>query len=128
MKLAYGRMLQGGLDGRDGLSRARLAELAERFGAVQEEVRRRRGAGEYGFYDLVDQGPTVRRITTFAEGLGQAHDHVLVLGIGGSALGTKALVNALRPPAWDELDHGGREFIHRVPAVENVASTTVDAA
>src|SRR5688572_14781416 len=102
MKLAYGRMLQDGLNGQHGLPRARLAELAERFPAVQAEVRRRRGAGEYGFYDLVDQGPTVRQIKTFAEGVGQAYDHVLVLGIGGSALGTKALMNALRRPAWNE--------------------------
>jgi glucose-6-phosphate isomerase len=128
MKLAYGRMLQDGLDGRHGLPRARLAELAERFAVVQEEVRRRRGAGEYGFYDLVDQGPTVRQITTFAEGVGQAYDHVLVLGIGGSALGTKALINALRRPAWNEWTDEGREFYPRVTILENVDPTTVAAA
>ncbi len=128
MKLGYGRMLQDGLDGRHGLPRARLAELAARFGAVQEEIRRRRAAGEYGFYDLVDQGPTVRQITAFAEGLGQAHDHVLVLGIGGSALGTKALLNALRRPAWNEWDDEGREFYPRVTVLENVDPTTVAAA
>ncbi len=128
MKLAYGRMLQDGLDGRHGLPRSRVAELAERFGAVQDEVRRRRSAGEYGFYGLVDQGPTVRQITGFAEGLGQAHDHVLVLGIGGSALGTKALLNALRPPAWNELDDEGREFYPRLTVLENVDPTTVAAA
>jgi glucose-6-phosphate isomerase len=128
MKLAYGRMLQDGLDGRHGLPRARLGELAQRFPAVQEEVRRRRGAGEYGFYDLVDQGPTVRQITAFAEGVGQAYDHVLVLGIGGSALGTKALLNALRRPAWNEWDDEGREFYPRVTILENVDPTTVAAA
>jgi glucose-6-phosphate isomerase len=128
MKLGYGRMLQEGLDGRHGLPRARLAELAARFAAVQEEIRRRRAAGEYGFYDLVDQGPTVRQITAFAEGLGQAHDHVLVLGIGGSALGTKALLNALRRPAWNEWDDEGREFYPRVTVLENVDPTTVAAA
>ena len=120
IKLAYGRMLQDGLDGQHGLPRARLAELARRFAAVQAEVRRRRAAGEYGFYDLVDQGPTVRQITTFAEGLGQAYDHVLVLGIGGSALGTKALLNALRRPAWNELDDEGREFYPRLTVLDNV--------
>ena len=128
MRLAYGRMLQDGLDGGHGLPRARLGELAERFAAVQAEVRRRRGAGEYGFYDLVDQGPTVRQITTFAEGVGQAYDHVLVLGIGGSALGTKALLNALRRPAWNEWDDEGREFYPRVTVLENVDPTTVAAA
>jgi glucose-6-phosphate isomerase len=128
MKLAYGRMLQDGLDGRHGLPRARLGELAGRFSAVQAEVERRRGAGEYGFYDLVDQGPTVRQITAFAEGVGQAYDHVLVLGIGGSALGTKALINALRRPAWNELDDEGREYFPRVTVLENVDPTTVAAA
>jgi glucose-6-phosphate isomerase len=128
MKLVYGRMLQDGLDGRHGLPRVRLAELAKRFGPVQDEVRRRRAGGEYGFYDLVDQGPTVRQITAFAEGLGQAHDHVLVLGIGGSALGTKALLNALRRPAWNEWDDEGREFYPRLTVLENVDPTTVAAA
>jgi glucose-6-phosphate isomerase len=128
MKLGYGRMLQDGLDGQHGLPRARLAELAARFPVVQEEIRRRRAAGEYGFYDLVDQGPPVRQITAFAEGLGQAHDHVLVLGIGGSALGTKALLNALRRPAWNEWDDEGREFYPRVTVLENVDPTTVAAA
>ena len=128
MKLVYGRMLQDGLDGHRGLPRARLAELAGRFGAVQEEVRRRRAAGEYGFYDLVDQGPTIREITTFAEGLGQAHDHVLVLGIGGSALGAKTLLSALRRPAWNEWDDEGREFYPRLTVLENVDPTTIAAA
>jgi glucose-6-phosphate isomerase len=128
MKLAYGRMLQDGLDGRHGLPRARLEELAERFPEIQEEIRRRRAAGEYGFYGLVDQGATVRQITTFAEGVGQAYDHVLVLGIGGSALGTKALINALRRPAWNEWDDEGREFYPRVTVLENVDPTTMAAA
>jgi glucose-6-phosphate isomerase len=128
IRLQYGRMFQDGLDGTHGLPRARLAELAVRFGEVQAEVRRRRGAGEYGFYKLVDQHATVHEITTFAEGLGQAHDHVLVLGIGGSALGTKALLTALRRPGWNEWDDEGREFFPRLTVLENVDPTTIAAA
>lgn len=126
--LEYGRMFQDRLDRRHGLPRSRLGELGTRFAEVQAEVRRRRGAGEYGFYRLVDQGETVRQISAFAEGLGQAHDHVLVLGIGGSALGTKALLNALRRPAWNELDDEGRDFFPRLTVLENVDPTSVDAA
>src|SRR5215210_958538 len=121
-------MFGDGLDREHGLERSRLQELSSRFPAVQAEVRRRRAAGEYGFYKLVDQGPTVRTIRTFAEGLGQAHDHVLVLGIGGSALGTKALLNALRPPAWNELDDESRDFFPRLTVLENVDPTSVAAA
>ena len=128
MRLTYGRMLSDGLDGEHGLPRGRLADLTHRFGTVHAEVQERRAAGEYGFYDLVDQQATVREIARFAEGLGQAHDHVLVLGIGGSALGTKALLNALRPPAWNELDDEAREFFPRLTILENVDPGSVTAA
>jgi glucose-6-phosphate isomerase len=126
--LSYGRMLREQLDGTHGVERVRLDSLRARFGEIQKEVRKRRGAGEYGFYNLVNQGPTVRAIRTFAEGLGQAHDHVLVLGIGGSALGTKALLNALRPPAWNELDDEGRDFFPRLTVLENIDPVSVAAA
>ncbi len=128
IKLRYGRMFQDGLDSSHGLSRGRLTELESRFGGIQAEVRRRQAAGEYGFYGLVDQAATVRQIKVFAEGLGQAHDHVLVLGIGGSALGTKALLNALRRPAWNEWDDEGRDFFPRLTILENVDPTSVSAA
>jgi len=121
-------MLQERLDGTRGLPRARVAELARRFPQVQAEVRRRREAGEYGFYKLIDQDAPVREIKSFAEGVGQAHDHVLVLGIGGSALGTKALLNALRRPAWNELDDEGRDFFPRLTVLENVDPVSVSAA
>ena len=128
IKLRYGRMFRDALDGEHGLDRARLAELASRFAVIQADVRRRRAAGEYGFYRLVDQASPVRQIQAFAEGVGQAYDHVLVLGIGGSALGTKALLNALRRPAWNEWDDEGREFFPRLTILENVDPTTVAAA
>jgi glucose-6-phosphate isomerase len=128
IRLAYGRMLRDGLDGEHGMPREQLADLARRFPAIRQEVQNRRAAGEYGFYGLVDQDPTVRAIKTFAEGLGQAHDHVLVLGIGGSALGSKALLNALRRPGWNEWDDEGREFFPRLTVLENVDPTSVAAA
>ena len=53
---------------------------------------------------------------------------MLVLGIGGSALGTKALVNALRPPGWNELDDEAREYFPRITVLENVDPTSVAAA
>jgi len=128
MKLAYGRMFRDRLDGEHGLQRSVLAELSQRFPAVQDEIRRRRREGEYGFYDLAHPGTTLEAISRFAEGVGQAFDHVLVLGIGGSALGAKALVSALREPAWNELDDEAREYFPRITILENIDPATVGAA
>jgi glucose-6-phosphate isomerase len=128
MKLSYGGMFQDRLDGQHGLPRTVVEELAGRFAAVQDEVDSRRRLGEYGFYDLGSQAGTVSEIRRFAEGVGQAFDHVLVLGIGGSALGTRALIQALRPPAWNELDDESREYFPRLTVLENVDPSTVAAA
>ncbi|MGH7559454.1 MAG: glucose-6-phosphate isomerase [Gemmatimonadales bacterium] len=128
MRLYYGRMLADALDGEHGLPRPRLAELSQRFPQVLDEVRARRRDGEYGFYELGEQAETVKAIRRFAEGVGQAYDHVLVLGIGGSALGTRALVNALKTPAWNELTDEAREYFPRITILENVDPTSVAAA
>ncbi len=128
LRLEYGRMLQDGLDGAHGLARGQLQDLVRRFGAVRDEVRTRRAAGEYGFYGLAEQGATVKSIIQFAGGIGQAYDHVLVLGIGGSALGARALLSALRAPAWNELDDEGRDFYPKLTILENVDPRTMRAA
>jgi glucose-6-phosphate isomerase len=128
MRLRYGRFFQDRLDGEHGLHRDRLADLRRRFPEIRSEVQRRRSAGEYGFYSLADQSTAVRSIRGFAEGLGQAFDHVLVLGIGGSALGVKALLTALLEPGWNELSDEGREFYPRLTVLDNVDPTTVAAA
>jgi glucose-6-phosphate isomerase len=125
MKLEYGRFFADRLDGEHGLPRSRLAELARRFGEVQAEVRQRRAQGEYGFYALGQQAQAVQTIRRFAEGVGQAFDHVLVLGIGGSALGMKALLGALKRPGWNELDDEGREFFPRLTVLDNVDPVSV---
>jgi len=128
VKLDYSRMLSDRLDGAHGLPRSQLADLTGRFPTVLDEVRARRRDGEYGFYNLGRQDRTVTAIRRFAEGVGQAYDHVLVLGIGGSALGTKALVNALRPAAWNELTDDAREFFPRITVLENVDPSSVGGA
>ncbi|MFN0180643.1 MAG: glucose-6-phosphate isomerase [Gemmatimonadales bacterium] len=128
MRLSYGRMFTDKLDGQHGIARSRLADLVQRFPAVIAEVDARRNAGEYGFYGLGDQGEVVRGIRKFADGVGQAYDHVLVLGIGGSALGCKTLLTALKPPAWNELSDEGRDYFPRLTILENVDPGSIAAA
>jgi len=125
MRLDYSGMLQDQLDGDHGLSAGVIDRLTRRYSAVQAEVATRREGGEYGFYALADQAETVAQIETFAEGLGQAHEDVIVLGIGGSALGTKALLGALRGPGWNEWDDEAREYYPRLHVLDNIDPSVV---
>ena len=124
IRLDYGNMMAPRLGGR-GLDPAALDGLADRFRQVHEDVARRREAGELGFYQLLEPSGLVEQIRTFADGPGQAFENLVVLGIGGSALGGTALLHALRGPEWNELDDEGRDHYPRLIILDNVDPHTV---
>jgi glucose-6-phosphate isomerase len=115
----YNNMLAPRLGGR-GVDPAKLDSLADRFRAAHEDTARRRDGGELGFFALAEGGETVDAIQQFADGAGQAFSNVVVLGIGGSALGTTALRTALKHPLWNELDDEKRDFYPRLYVLDNV--------
>jgi len=79
----------------------------------------RRAGGDLGFLDLPYASETVDRVTEFADGFAQWFEDVVVLGIGGSGLGAKALKEALLGPFWNALDDEGRDHFPRLHVVDN---------
>jgi len=124
LRLDYSNMLAPRLGGR-GIAPDTLDALADRFRQLHAEVRTRRDAGELGFFQLPFESTVTDQIRRFADGLGQAFDAVVVLGIGGSALGTTMLQHALRPPHWNELDDEARDYYPRLYILDNVDPTTI---
>ena len=124
ISLDYNNMLAPRLGGR-GIDPAALDALAERFREAHADTRRRRESGELGFFALTDEGETLRSIESFAEGAGQAFSDVVILGIGGSALGTIALRTALLAPSWNELTDEQRDFFPRLHVLDNVDPATI---
>ena len=82
--------------GAEGLSAADLNEPGAR--AAVESFRQRARSGEVGFPSLPKDAATARAVVEFAEDLRPKIDDVLVVGIGGSALGAYALDVAMRGP------------------------------
>lgn len=124
--LDYNNMLAPRLGGR-GIDPSRIDGLAERFRAAHADTAARRESGELGFFALAQGGETVREIEEFASGGGQAFSNLVVLGIGGSSLGTIALRTALLNPFWNELDDEGRDYFPRLYVLDNVDPATVGA-
>ncbi len=122
--LDYDNMLAPRLGGR-GIATASLERMAQRFPGVHGAVAQAHAAGNFAFMDLPAERVLVDQIRAFAEGVGQAFDTVVVLGIGGSALGTIALQQALRPPHWNELNDESREYFPRLYVLDNVDPTTI---
>lgn len=124
--LDYNNMLSPRLGGR-GIDPERLAALADRFREIHADTERRRESGELGFFALPEGSDAISAIESFAEGPGQIFSNVVVLGIGGSALGMTAMRTALLDPFWNELDDEGREFFPRVYVLDNVDPATFGA-
>ncbi len=122
--LDYNNMLAPRLGGGRGIDPASLDGMAERFREAHADTARRVKSGELGFYALTDETETLASIESFANGAGQAFSNVVVLGIGGSALGTVALRTALLDPSWNELSDEEREFYPRLYVLDNVDPAT----
>src|SRR5947208_93866 len=91
--------------GGSGLAAEELAGLEPELARVRDELAARRAAGTLAFAELPHRFDDARRVLDDAAGVGADIDVLVVLGIGGSALGARALVSALgeRP--------GGRRVI-----------------
>jgi glucose-6-phosphate isomerase len=123
--LDYNNMLRPRLGGERGIDPSWLDELGGRFRDIHRDTEQRREAGELGFYGLLDQDELVEEIARFGEGPGQSFENIVVLGIGGSALGTIALRTALLDPFWNELGTPERDFFPRLYVLDNVDPHTL---
>ncbi len=82
---------------RTGIEPDKLELMQEAVQDAHVEIQNDRQQDILGFYDLPDQN--VDHIIDYITSLGDRFDTMVVLGIGGSALGNKALYSALRTPS-----------------------------
>ncbi len=93
----YTHMLADAVGEEHGASETDLDEMEGRFTAALDVLRMRRGPADLAWMDLPYQQDSVAEILAYAREVEGVYDDVLVLGIGGSALGVTALKSALLP-------------------------------
>jgi len=109
------------------ISDADWRAASEHFSAVHAGLERRRNAGELGFLSLPSDESLHRQSTNFAARARGRFDDVVVLGIGGSALGPIALRTALLAPSWNSLSNEQRGGQPRLHVLDNVDPHTIGA-
>ncbi len=82
----------------EGLDRGDLAGVAAAALGAFDGFQARREKGELGFADLPADAATADATERLAKDLGGRFENLLVLGIGGSSLGGRAIVSALAHP------------------------------
>lgn len=126
ISLDFTNMMAPNLGGEQGVDPQALnGALAHAFRRVHEDVEARRSSGEMGFFKLPEATDSAAAIQELADSFGQWFETVVVLGIGGSALGTTTLRDALLGPHWNELDEEARDHYPRLYVLDNVDPRSV---
>jgi glucose-6-phosphate isomerase len=125
LRIDYTNMLAPAVSG--GIPAAGWRDAQQRFPAVHADLVGQHRAGRLGFLDLAGDGALHRQSTDFARDAKGRFDDVVVLGIGGSALGPIALRTALRPSGWNSLPPERREGHPRLHVLDNVDPGTIAA-
>jgi glucose-6-phosphate isomerase len=117
--LRYGNMLAPAV-GEAGPDPSRLTgDLAEAFARAHADVEARRESGEMGFFLLPYADETRRQVQEVADSFGQWFESLVVVGIGGSSLGGRALTEALLGALWNHRSEEDREHYPRIWFLEN---------
>lgn len=93
-----------------------LAPLAARYA---REISQERKAGKLVFMDLPKRTDVADQVAKVAAEIRERFDTFVVLGIGGSALGCKALLTALTHPFYNLL-HRNRRHTPRIFVLDNI--------
>ena len=128
--LDYTNMMAPPIDG--AISAAEWSDAAASFTAAHQAVSSQHASGTLGFLDLPADAALHRQTLDFVAGQRgrQGSDSltdVVVLGIGGSALGPIALRTALRAPQWNLLDDAARGGQPRLHVLDNVDPANISA-
>jgi glucose-6-phosphate isomerase len=106
--------------GEQGLKEGELEALAPRLQALDQELAAGRQSGRLGFLELPYQEQVLQEIRRVAKPLLEWCWHLVVLGIGGSALGARALHQALCHPQYNYFPLARRQHRPNLWVADNI--------
>jgi glucose-6-phosphate isomerase len=119
ISLDYTNMMNGAIGAEFGIDNVEIEGFAARTKKFHQQILSRRKGGELPFLDLPQQTEIVKEMMSLARAVQGEFDDLVVLGIGGSALGTTAIFNALRY-SHNLMDHQQRGHLPRLLVLDNV--------
>ena len=125
IRLDYTNMLADVVDG--GVAVADWQYAKKEFGALRAKVAALKAKGVLGFLELPGDKKLADSVTDYARASVGKFDDVVVLGIGGSALGPIAIRTALLAPNWNALSASERKGQPRLQVLDNVDPRTINA-
>lgn len=108
-----------------GITPSELTELQPAIEAGHKAMQDDRRSKRIGFFELHRDAASLKQVKAAVKRFSSKKPkNVVVLGIGGSALGTSTLVRALKPALYNLLPAEAREGFPRIFVVDNVDPET----
>lgn len=110
---------------RDGISKSKLKSQQTALRQAQQEISRKKKAGQLGFMELPYKKEEAKEMIRLASKLKGKFENFVVLGIGGSALGNICLQNSLNHLYYNLLPKDKRRGFPRIFVLDNVDADMV---
>jgi len=100
-------------------------DLADRFRTAHESVEAIRRSGEMGFFELPYDSDALAQAQELADQIEGRFENLVIIGMGGSALGARTLRDALLGSLWNERSNEERAGRPRMYILDNVDPAAV---
>ena len=118
IRLDFNFMMREQIGDDAGLAAEDIQFLSSHIKRVHDELTAKRSSGEIAFYDLPYQDTGA--IKSLAADITATFDNLLLIGIGGSALGPMAIHQALHSPFYNQLAGKGAKGRPRIYFLNNI--------
>jgi len=126
IELDYTAVMRAPLSKRHQISAAKFKTLTPKLKTLIAKIEKERGAGEHCYRDLPYQRKMLQQVQAAAKRYRSKTENLVVMGIGGSALGSIALQQALNPTTYNLLPRSKRKG-PRLFVLDNVDPAYVGA-
>ncbi|MDD3581314.1 MAG: glucose-6-phosphate isomerase [Desulfobacca sp.] len=120
LSLDYNYAMADFVGAEHGLGAEELEALTPRMQELDQDLKSRRQRGELAFYELPYRQETIAEVKKLSKPLLEWFWDFIVLGIGGSALGARALHQALCHPQYNLLALARRHHKPRLLVADNI--------
>ena len=125
IKIDIARAKSSAVTKEHGVTPAELESIERLVKLAHKEMQNERKRKKYGFYELHNDKASLHEVKRLARSfMMRGIDNLVVLGIGGSALGITTLFTALKSPYHNLLSHDERLGIPRLFVMDNVDPDT----
>jgi glucose-6-phosphate isomerase len=120
LELDYNLMMAPPLDPRSGIVEEEIRALAPRFREIHQDLSKKRSEDQLPFLTIPFHPSLAQEIRKYSRQVKGWVENFVVLGIGGSALGAKALQTALNHPHHNLLSRTMRKGVPRLFVCDNI--------